>query len=74
MARLKVSRSGFHAWNGRSPSPCVVRDKLLLVQIRSRLEVAEGRADWALAFWVAQTVVAVLANWLSVSSTASLVA
>lgn len=36
MARLlKVSRSGFHAWNGRSPSPRVVRDKLLLVQIRA---------------------------------------
>jgi len=36
MARLlKVSRSGFHAWNGRSPSPRVVRDKLLLAQIRA---------------------------------------
>ncbi|BDB29293.1 hypothetical protein Tamer19_52050 [Cupriavidus sp. TA19] len=35
MARLlKVSRSGFHVWNGRCPSPRVVRDKLLLVQIR----------------------------------------
>lgn len=36
MARpLKVLRSGFHAWNGRSPSPRVVRNKLLLAQIRA---------------------------------------
>ncbi|WP_455285871.1 IS3 family transposase [Cupriavidus necator] len=36
MARLlKVSRSGFHAWNGRPASSArVVRDQLLLVQIR----------------------------------------